>query len=170
MAPVLSAQQGAHDATPEHACSDVVLNSQSDLGCLSSPERVGSDGIPYTKNTDLEPSEYARMEMATPISKNRHIEACTMKHDGQELTVEVVFEVLTEKPEAGRASSYRLPKATQLTITHQDADGRRQEMCLDGSSMAQLRILLGRITSGRHQLPSDPDDDLLRPLGRGPHL
>ena len=69
-----------------------------------------------------------------------------MKHDGQELSVEVVFEVITEESDTPGLAGYRFPKPLGLTVTHQDAAGAVQEMRLDGPSMAQLQILLGRIT------------------------
>lgn len=75
-----------------------------------------------------------------------------MKHEGQELTVEVVFEVITEESGTPGLAGYRFPKPLGLTITHQGADGVAQEMRLDGPSMAQLQILLGRITG---MLPGD---------------
>ena len=82
---------------------------------------------------------------AIPISKNRHTEICTMKHEGQELTVEVVFEIVTEDSDVG-LKPWRFPKPLGLTLTHKAADGHTQEMRLDGKAMAQLQILLGRIT------------------------
>lgn len=67
-----------------------------------------------------------------------------MKHEGEELTVEVVFEIRTRDVDG--MESYHFPKPVRVCVDHKAADGTTQHLCLDGKGLAQLQILLNRVS------------------------
>lgn len=82
--------------------------------------------------------------MATPIDQKQHIETCSMKHDGEEVTVTGTFELVRVDPEFG-GDPYGMPRPIRCTIAHVAQDGARQELAIGGQALAQLRILLDRM-------------------------
>lgn len=82
--------------------------------------------------------------MATPINQKEHVETCSMKHEGQEISITGTFEEVRVEPGYG-ADPFAVPRPTRCVIAHVASDGARQELAIDGSALVQLRLLLDRM-------------------------